>query len=60
MKKVLFTGLILTLPLFVLAQYESNIVPTIDERLYEVFEVDFLERLQNKSPSQLQYHKFYL
>lgn len=60
MKKVLFTGLILTLPLFVLAQYESNMVPTIDERLYEVFEVDFLERLQNKSPSQLQYHNFFL
>lgn len=60
MKRVLFIGLILTLPIFVLAQYESDIAPTIDERLYEVFEVDFLERLQNKSPSQLQYHNFFL
>lgn len=59
MKKVLFIGFILTLPLFIFAQKESA-TATIDQRLYEVFEVDFLERLQSKSPSQLQYYNFFL
>ena len=59
MKKVFFIGFLLALPLFTFAQKESA-TPTIDERLYAVFEGDFLERLQSQSPSQLQYYNFFL
>ena len=59
MKKVFFIGFILTLPLFTFAQNEST-TTTIDKRLYEVFEAEFLERLQSQSPSQLQYYNFFL
>jgi hypothetical protein len=59
MKKVFFIGFILALPLFTFAQNESA-TPPIDKRLYDVFEIDFLERLQSQSPSQLQYYNFFL
>ena len=59
MKKVFFIGFILTLPLFTFAQNEST-TTTIDKRLYEVFEAEFLESLQSQSPSQLQYYNFFL
>lgn len=59
MKKVFFIGFLSALPLFTLAQKESA-TTTIDQRLYAVFEGDFLERLQRQSPSQLQYYNFFL
>jgi hypothetical protein len=59
MKKVYFIGFILALPLFTFAQNEPA-TTTIDERLYAVFEADFLERLQSQSPAQLQYYNFFL
>lgn len=59
MRKILFIGFLLILPSLIIAQSETT-TPTIDERLYEVFEVDFLERLQAQSPSQLQYYNFFL
>lgn len=58
MKKILFIGLVLILPALMSAQSEPT--PTIDDRLYEVFEVAFLERLQAQSPSQLRYYNFLL
>ena len=57
MKKVLIF-IITILPLFAIGQ--SDIKPEIDERLYEVFETDFLERMQTLKPHYIEYQNFYL
>lgn len=57
MKKVLIF-IIAILPLFAIAQNETT--PEIDERLYDVFEAEFLERMQKENPEFIQYQNFYL
>lgn len=58
MKKVLFLFTILMLPFFAASQSETK--PEIDERLYAVFEADFLEKMQNEKPYFIKYQNFYL
>jgi hypothetical protein len=58
MKKVLIVFMILSLPLLTIAQSEMK--PEIDKRLYEVFEADFLEKMQIEKPHFIQYQNFYL
>ncbi|MFK7949141.1 MAG: hypothetical protein AB8G11_16240 [Saprospiraceae bacterium] len=58
MRKVLLIGLLFILPTLIFAQNKTT--PTIDERLYEVFEKKFLERLQQKTPATLEYYNFFL
>lgn len=57
MKKVLIL-MIVSLPLFAIGQSETK--PEIDKRLYDVFEVDFLERMQDIKPHYIEYQNFYL
>ncbi len=59
MKKVLFITLLLTVPLLSMAQSVPSL-PTIDERLYEVFDKDFLKKMQVENPFYIQYHNFLL
>lgn len=58
MEKTLIIYLLLFSPLLLIGQSETT--PTIDSRLYDVFDADFLETLQEKAPSQIQYYNFFL
>lgn len=58
MRKVFLVFMILSLPLITIAQSETK--PEIDKRLYEVFEADFLEKMQIEKPHFIQYQNFYL
>lgn len=59
MKEVLLIGLLFILPTIIFAQNETT-TPSIDNRLYDVFDTDFLERLQEKTPATLEYYNFFL
>jgi len=58
MRKVLIIFMTLCLPLITIAQNETK--PEIDKRLYEVFEADFLEKMQQEKPHFIQFQNFYL
>jgi hypothetical protein len=59
MKKVFFIGFISALPLFTFAQNESA-TPTIDKRLYDVFELNDLDKMQKENPTLIRYYNFFL
>lgn len=56
MQKLLFIFL-MTSPVLLSAQINTI---SIDERLYDVFEEDFLERMQSETPAMLEYYNFFL
>lgn len=58
MRNIFLIGLLFILPTVIFAQSKSTL--TIDERLYEVFEADFLERMQKETPAMLEYYNFFL
>lgn len=58
MRKALLIGLLFFIPILTFAQNETT--PNIDKRLYEVFEVDYLERLQKENPTLIHYYNFFL
>ncbi len=51
-------GFVVILPTIIFAQSKGT--PTIDKRLYEVFEADFLEQMQRKTPAMIEYYNFFL
>lgn len=58
MRKVLLIGLLFIVPTIIFAQGETRL--TIDERLYDVFDTSFLERMQKETPAMLEYYNFFL
>lgn len=58
--KNIFTLFFLLLSLLLTAQNNSDTKLNIDERLYEVFEEDYLTRLKTNNPTIIQRWNFYL
>lgn len=58
--KNIFTLFLLIFSLALTAQNNSNTDLDIDERLYEVFEADYLTRLKTQNPTLIQRWNFYL
>lgn len=56
--KNLFILLLLSFPIWAMAQ--QNTPPTADARLYDVFEANHIERLQEKNPYLINYYNYFL
>ncbi len=52
--------LFLILPLFTIAQNNQKNTPIPDERLLEVFDLEYIEHLQAKNPRMIEYFNYYL
>lgn len=58
--KGIFTFLLLTFSVLSIAQNKTNDITTIDERLYEVYDQEYLASLQKNNPFLLKRWSFYL